>query len=46
MQVKPTSELALQYIGAKLMTSPNRNRLNEDIIEATECLNRWYKAGI
>jgi hypothetical protein len=46
MQAELTSELALQYICAKLTTSPDRNRLNEDIIEATEYLNRWYKARI
>jgi hAT family C-terminal dimerisation region len=31
--------------GAKLTISPTRNRLGEDVIEATECLNRWYRAG-
>jgi hAT family C-terminal dimerisation region len=34
------------FSGTKLTISPQRNRLEEDIIEATECLNRWYKAGI
>lgn len=33
------------FSGAKLTISPARNRLSEDIIEATECLNRWYRAG-
>jgi hAT family C-terminal dimerisation region len=31
---------------AKLTIPPNRNRIGEDIIEATECLNRWYRADI
>lgn len=31
---------------AKPTISPNQNRLGEGIIEATECLNRWYKAGL
>jgi hypothetical protein len=34
------------YSGTKLTISASRNRLGEDIIEATECLNRWHKAGI
>jgi hAT family C-terminal dimerisation region len=34
------------FSGAKLTISPTRNRLGEDIIEATECLNRWYEAGL
>jgi hAT family C-terminal dimerisation region len=31
---------------AKLTIPPNRNQIGEDIIEATECLNRWYRADI
>jgi hAT family C-terminal dimerisation region len=34
------------FSSTKLTISPQRNRLEEDIIKATECLNRWYKAGI
>jgi hAT family C-terminal dimerisation region len=34
------------FSGTKLTISPNRNRLGEDIIEATECLNRWYRTGL
>jgi hAT family C-terminal dimerisation region len=34
------------FSGAKLTLSPARNRLSKDIIEATECLNRWYKVGL
>jgi hAT family C-terminal dimerisation region len=34
------------FSDAKLRISPNRNRFGEDVIEATECLNRWYRAGI
>jgi hAT family C-terminal dimerisation region len=34
------------FSGTKLTISPQRKRLEDDIIEATECLNRWYKEGI
>ena len=40
-----SAETERVFSGTKLTISPNRNRLAEDIIEATECLNRWYKAG-
>lgn len=29
----------------KLTMSPNRNRLQEDIIEVTECVVQWIRAG-
>lgn len=41
-----SSETERVFSGAKLTITPNRNRLNEDIIEATECLNRWNRAGL
>ena len=41
-----SAETERVFSGTKLTISPTRNRLGEDIIEATECLNRWYKAGI
>jgi hypothetical protein len=41
-----SSETERGFSGAKLTLSPSRNRLSEDVIEATECLNRWYKAGL
>ncbi len=41
-----SAETERVFSGTKLTISPNRNRLGEDIIEATECLNRWYKAGL
>ena len=41
-----SSETERVFSGIKLTLSPARNRLGEDIIEATECLNRWYKAGL
>ena len=41
-----SSETERVFSGAKLTISPTRNRLGDDIIEATECLNHWYKAGI
>ena len=34
------------FSGAKITISPSRNRLGDDVIEATECLNRWYRAGL
>jgi len=40
-----SAETERVFSGAKLTISPNRNRLTEDIIEATDCLKRWYKAG-
>jgi hypothetical protein len=41
-----SSETERVFSGAKLTLSPSRNRLSEDIIKATECLNRWYKARL
>jgi hAT family C-terminal dimerisation region len=41
-----SAETERVFSGAKLTISPSRNRLGEDIIEATECLNRWYRAGL
>jgi hAT family C-terminal dimerisation region len=41
-----SSETERVFSGVKLTISASRNRLSEDIIEATECLNRWYKAGL
>jgi hypothetical protein len=34
------------FSGAKLLISPNRNRLADDIIEAAECLRIWWMRGI
>jgi hAT family C-terminal dimerisation region len=31
---------------AKLLISPNRNRLADDITEAAECLRIWWMRGI
>ena len=41
-----SSETERVFSGTKLTISPTRNCLGEDIIEATECLNRWYKADL
>jgi hAT family C-terminal dimerisation region len=41
-----SAETERVFSGAKLTISPNRNRFGEDIIEATECLNRWYRTGL
>jgi hAT family C-terminal dimerisation region len=40
-----SAETERVFSGVKLTISPTRNRLGEDVIEATECLNRWYRAG-
>ena len=34
------------FSGAKLLISPNRNRLADDITEAAECLRIWWMRGI
>jgi hAT family C-terminal dimerisation region len=34
------------FSGTNLMISLTRNQLGDDIIKATECLNRWYKADL
>jgi hAT family C-terminal dimerisation region len=41
-----SAEIDRVFSSAKLTISPNRNRLGEDIIKATECLNRWYRIGL
>ena len=41
-----SAETERVFSDTKLTISPIRNRLSKDIIEATECLNRWYKAGL
>jgi hAT family C-terminal dimerisation region len=41
-----SAETERVFSGTKLTLSPARNRLSEDIIEVTEWLNRWYKAGL
>jgi hAT family C-terminal dimerisation region len=35
-----SSEIERVFSGTKLTILPTRNRLGEDIIEATECLNK------
>jgi hypothetical protein len=34
------------FSGAKLLISPNRNQLADDITEAAECLRIWWMRGI
>jgi hAT family C-terminal dimerisation region len=41
-----SAETERVFSGAKLTISLSRNRLSEDIIKATEYLNRWYRAGL
>jgi hAT family C-terminal dimerisation region len=41
-----SAETERVFSDTKLKISPNQNRLGEDIIEAIEGLNRWYRAGI
>src|ERR1700722_1046806 len=36
-----SAECKRVFSGAKLLTSPNRNRLADDIIEAAECFRIW-----
>ena len=33
------------FSSSKILISDRRNRLKDDIIEANECLNYWYKKG-
>ena len=40
-----SAEYERVFSDTKLKISPNRNRLKEDIIEATECLVQWTRAG-
>jgi hypothetical protein len=40
-----SAECERVFSDTKLTISPNRNRLKEDIIEATECLVQWTRAG-
>jgi hAT family C-terminal dimerisation region len=41
-----SAEIERVFSGVKLTISLSRNRLSEDIIKATKCLNRWYRAGL
>ena len=38
-----SAETERVFSGTKLTISPSRNRLTDDIIEATECLNKWFR---
>jgi hAT family C-terminal dimerisation region len=33
------------FSSSKILISDRRNRLKDDIIEASECLNYWYRRG-
>ena len=41
-----SAECERVFTGAKLLISPNRNRLADYIIEAAECLRTWWIRGI
>jgi hAT family C-terminal dimerisation region len=41
-----SAECERVFSGAKLLISPNRNRLADDTIEAAECLRIWWMRGI
>ena len=41
-----SAECERVFSGPKLLISPNRNRLADDIIEAAECLRIWWIRGI
>lgn len=34
------------FSGGRMLISPERNRLSDDIIETTECLKAWWDPGI
>ena len=34
------------FSSAKKLITPERNRLNEQIIEASECLKNWWNCGL
>jgi hypothetical protein len=34
------------FSSAKKLVTPERNRLSDDIIEATECLKAWWDSGV
>jgi hypothetical protein len=41
-----SAECERVFSRAKLLISPNRNKLADDIIEASECLRIWWMRGI
>jgi hypothetical protein len=41
-----SAECERVFSGAKLLISPNRSRLADDITEAAECLRIWWMRGI
>ena len=43
---KGSTECERIISGAKLLISPNRNKLADDITEAAECLRIWWMRGI
>jgi hypothetical protein len=38
--------LGAAWVNIGLLITPRRNRLQEDIVEATECLKAWWDAGM
>jgi hypothetical protein len=40
-----TAECERVFSSSKILISDRRNRLKDDIIEASECLNYWYRRG-
>ena len=40
-----TAECERVFSSSKILISDRRNRLKDDIIEASECLNYWYRQG-
>jgi hypothetical protein len=40
-----TAECERVFSSSKILISDRRNRLKDDIIEASECLNHWYRKG-
>jgi hypothetical protein len=40
-----TAECERVFSSSKILILDRRNRLKDDIIEASECLNYWYRRG-
>ena len=41
-----SAECERVFSSAKKLITPERNRLNEQIIEASECLKNWWDRGL
>jgi hAT family C-terminal dimerisation region len=41
-----SAECERMFSSAKKLISPERNRLHEEMIEASECLKNWWDRGL